>query len=343
MHALDVVFTPFQFAFMRHAFLISLLVCIPAALLSCFIILKGWALMGDALSHAVFPGVVISYIFGWPYVVGAFVAGLICGMSSGALKENSRIKQDTAMGIVFSGMFGFGLVLFVKVQSSVHLDHILFGNMLGVSPSDIATTAIIAVLTVAIVAMKWRDLLLYAFDPAHAQAIGLPTKALNFGLLALLSLSVVGALHAIGVIIVVALLIAPGATAFLLTRKFASMLIASVGIAIVSSLCGVYVSFFLDSAPGATIVLLMTGAFIATLIATLSRQSRASRALADRPVGGGKGYLNRRAMPGFAQYGESGVIGLDQGLGQRQAETGAGDRPLPLGGIDALKGAKRPG
>lgn len=343
MHGLDVVFTPFQFAFMRQAFLISVLVCIPAALLSCFIILKGWALMGDALSHAVFPGVVISYILGWPYAVGGFIAGVICGMSSGALKENSRIKQDTAMGIVFSGMFGFGLVLFVKVQSSVHLDHILFGNMLGVSPSDIATAAIIAVLTAAIIAVKWRDLLLYAFDPAHAQAIGLRTGLLNFGLLALLSLTVVGALRSIGVIIVVALMIAPGATAVLLTRKFSAMLMVSVAIATTSSLCGVYASFFLDSAPGATVVLVMTAAFIVTLIATLNRQGKASRAPTDRLVGAGKGHLDRRAMPGFARYGERGAIGLDQGLGQGQAETGAGDRVLPLHGIDALKGAKRPG
>jgi len=273
---------PLQFEFMRHAFLIAALVCIPTALLSCFIILKGWSLMGDAISHAVFPGVVISYIFGFPYVIGAFVAGVICGVSSGMLKENSRIKQDTAMGIVFSGMFGFGLVIFVKVHGSVHLDHILFGDMLGVAPSDIAISGVIAATTVAIVAMKWRDLLLYAFDPTHARAIGLPTQVLNFGLLCLLSLTIVGALQSIGVIIVVALLIVPGATAFLLTDKFGSMLMMSVAMATASSFCGVYVSFFLDSAPGATIVLLMTGCFVATLVATLFRQSKkASRVPVD--------------------------------------------------------------
>ena len=265
MNVVQTLLTPFHFSFMRDAFAVSLMVSVPTALLSCFIILKGWALMGDAISHAVFPGVVISYIVGLPYIVGAFVAGIICGLASGALHENSRIKQDTAMGIVFAGMFGFGLVLFTKIQSTVHLEHILFGNMLGVGSAEIVQVALIALCTTSIIAIKWRDLLLHSFDPTHAMALGLPSKLLHFGLLAMLSLTIVGAMSAVGIILVVAVLVAPGAIAFLWTRKFSSMLLLSVAIATTSSFFGTYLSFFLDSSPSATIALLLAACFIITL------------------------------------------------------------------------------
>ena len=169
---------------MRNALIISVLVAIPTALLSCFLVLKGWSLMGDAISHAVFPGVVIAYIVGVPYAVGAFTAGMICALATGFLKENSRIKQDTVMGVVFSGMFGLGLVLYVKIQSDVHLDHILFGDMLGVGLRDIVETGIIAAVVTGVILVKWRDLLLHAFDPAQARAVGLPVRLLHYGLLA---------------------------------------------------------------------------------------------------------------------------------------------------------------
>uniref|UniRef100_UPI003F6F1305 metal ABC transporter permease n=1 Tax=Hyphomicrobium sp. TaxID=82 RepID=UPI003F6F1305 len=151
MTFLDSLLQPFQFEFMRHALVISVLVAVPAALLSCFLVLKGWSLMGDAISHAVFPGVVIAYIVGFPYAVGAFAAGMVCALTTGFLKENSRIKQDTVMGVVFSGMFGLGLVLYVKIQSDVHLDHILFGDMLGVDLADIIETGVIAAVATAII------------------------------------------------------------------------------------------------------------------------------------------------------------------------------------------------
>jgi manganese/iron transport system permease protein len=259
---------------MRHALVISVLVAIPAALLSCFLVLKGWSLMGDAISHAVFPGVVIAYIVGFPYAVGAFAAGMVCALATGFLKENSRIKQDTVMGVVFSGMFGLGLVLYVKIQSDVHLDHILFGDMLGVDLADIIETGVIAVVTTAIILVKWRDLLLHAFDPAQARAIGLPVKLMHYGLLSILSLTIVGALKAVGIILVIALLIAPGAIAFLLTRKFSSMLAIAVIIAILASFFGVYLSFFIDSAPAPTIVLLMTIGFIAAFAVVVCKAAR---------------------------------------------------------------------
>lgn len=263
---LDTLLSPFQFAFMVNALVISALVAVPMALLSCFLVLKGWSLMGDAISHAVFPGVVLAYIVGLPFAIGAFAAGMFCAVATGFLKDNSRIKQDTVMGIVFSGMFGVGLVLYVKIQSEVHLDHILFGDMLGVSWGDIGETALIAAVVAGVIAVKWKDFLLHAFDPAQARAVGLRVGLLHYGLLCLISLTIVGALKAVGLILAIAMLIAPGAIAFLLARSFGAMLVLSVAVAVGASLLGVYLSFFLDSAPAPTIVLLMSLIFVAAFI-----------------------------------------------------------------------------
>jgi manganese/iron transport system permease protein len=275
MTVADTLMAPFQFEFMVHALVISVLVAIPMALLSCFLILKGWALMGDAISHAVFPGVVIAYIVGFPYAVGAFVAGMFCALATGFLKDNSRIKHDTVMGVVFSGMFGLGLVLYVKIQSDVHLDHILFGDMLGVSWRDIGEAALIAAITAGIIGIKWRDFLLHAFDPAQARAVGLKVNLLHYGLLSLISLTIVGALQAVGIILAIAMLIAPGAIAFLLTRTFSTMLVASVVVAVIGSFLGVYLSFFIDSAPAPTIVLLLSIFFVFAFIRATRRAASA--------------------------------------------------------------------
>lgn len=256
---------PFAFPFMQQAFLVGVLVAVPTALLSCFVVLKGWSLMGDAVSHAVLPGIVLAYIVGLPLAIGAFVAGLGCALATGALKDHCRVKEDTLLGVVFSGMFALGIVLFTKVPTNVHLDHILFGDMLGVSGGEIVETAIIALIAGGLLLLKWRDLLLHAFDPQQARAIGLPTRVLHYGLLCVLTLVVVGALRATGIILAVALLIAPGAIAFLLTDRFERMLGLAVGIAVTASLLGVYLSFFLDSAPAPTIVLILTAFFVAAL------------------------------------------------------------------------------
>jgi len=268
---IETLLSPFQFDFMLNAFLISALIAVPTALLSCFLVLKGWSLMGDAISHAVFPGVVIAYMIGIPYAVGAFVAGLFSAIATGFLKDNSRIKQDTVMGIVFSGMFGLGLVLYLEIQSDVHLDHILFGDMLGIGAYDLIQAAIIALVATAIIGLKWRDLLLHAFDPAQARVAGLPVALLHYGLLSLISLTIVGALQAVGIVLVIALLIAPGAIAFLLSRSFGTMLWISLAIALVASQLGVYLSFFLDSAPAPTIVLPMAAIFLVAFVWTAWR------------------------------------------------------------------------
>ncbi len=266
---LELALLPFQLPFMQSAFVVTLVIAIPMALLSCLLVLKGWSLMGDAVSHAVLPGVVIAYIAGIPLAIGAFIAGLVCALLTGFIKENSRIKEDTVLGIVFSGMFGLGLVLYVKVQSSVHLDHILFGDMLGLLPSDLIETGLIALFATLFLIVLRKDLLVHAFDPQHARAIGLSVRLLHYGQLAVLSLVVVGALKAVGIILSVAMLVAPGAIAFLLTKRYGAMLVTAVSVAVFSSLAGIYLSFFIDSAPAPTIVLIMSGIFILAFFRTL--------------------------------------------------------------------------
>jgi len=261
---------PFQFPFMQTAFLIVALISVPTALLSCFLVLKGWALMGDAVSHAVLPGIVLAYILGAPLILGAFSAGMVCALATGYLSENSRVKQDTVMGVVFSGMFGLGIVLYVGVETNAHLYHILFGNMLGISAQELWTTAIIAALVSAALLIKWKDLLLHAFDPAQAQASGLPVTWLHYGLLTALSATIVATLSAVGLILAIGLLIAPGAIAFLLVREFRTMLWVSVLVCLSSSLLGVYTSFFIDSAPAPTIILIQTLMFVAVFLRKLS-------------------------------------------------------------------------
>lgn len=272
---IETLLSPFQFGFMQNAFLIALIVSVPTALLSCFLVLKGWALMGDAVSHAVLPGIVLAYVLGLPLIVGAFAAGMLTSVATGYLAENSRVKQDTAMGVVFSGMFGLGIVLYTAITSDVHLDHILFGNMLGVQPGDLWTAGLISVFVTAALALKWKDLMLHAFDPAQARASGLRVGLLHYGLLTILSLTIVATLTATGLILAVGLLIAPGATAFLLARSFGQMLVVAVGVCTGGMLAGVYASFFLDSAPAPTIILVLTAGFIA---AFLRRQWQMRRA-----------------------------------------------------------------
>jgi manganese/iron transport system permease protein len=277
---IETLLLPFQFPFMQQAFVIAVLVAVPMALLSSFLVLKGWSLMGDAISHAVLPGIVLAYIAGLPLAVGAFGAGMVCALATGFLRENSRVKEDTVMGVVFSGMFGLGIVLYTKIETDVHLDHILFGDMLGVTWRDVAESGVIAAIAGGAIMIFRRDLLVHAFDPQHARAIGLPVRLLHYGLLAILSLTIVGALKAVGIIIAIAMLIAPGAIAFLLTDRFDRMLMLAVAIAVAASFFGVYLSFFLDSAPAPTIVLLMSMTFVAAFFISRRKAARIERLLA---------------------------------------------------------------
>jgi manganese/iron transport system permease protein len=257
---------PLTYDFMQRALIVAILVGAVSAVLSCFLVLKGWSLMGDAISHAVLPGIVIAYVIALPIAIGAFVAGLFAAVSTGYLKDNSRIKEDTAMGIVFTGMFAVGLVLFSRIETDQHLSHILFGDMLGVTWQDLIETAVIALGTLLIVLAKRRDFLLYAFDPQHARAIGLPVKLLHYGLLALLSITIVASLKAVGIILVVAMLIAPGAIGFLLAKRFEAMLAIAMTVAIGSGVLGTLISFSINGATGPCIVLIQSAVFLVALL-----------------------------------------------------------------------------
>jgi len=257
---------PFNFNFMVNAFIISVLISVPTGLLSCFLVMKGWALMGDAISHAVLPGIVLAYIFGVPLIIGAFLSGILCAVLTGFLSDNSRVKPDTVMGVVFSGMFGVGMVLYASVRSNIHLDHILFGNILGIETDELILVGILAIGVSLGIIIKWKDLLLYTFDPIQAKSSGLSVNWLYYGLLTILSMTVVTTLAATGLILAIGLLIAPGAIAFLIVRSFSAMLWLSVIICMTSMLIGIYISFYLDSAPAPTVVLTLTGVFIIVFI-----------------------------------------------------------------------------
>ena len=283
---MEILLFPFQFAFMNKAFLMMAIIAVPTSLLSCYLVLKGWSLMGDAISHAVLPGIVLAYLMNIPLIIGAFVAGMFCALSTGFLAANSRVKQDTIMGIVFSGMFGFGLVLYTKISTEMHLDHILFGNMLGVNGQDLWTAGIIATLVAVVILTKQREFMLHAFDPVQAQAVGLRVGWLHYGLLALISLTIVATLAAVGIILAIGLLIAPGAIAFLLTKRFALMLPIAVGVTMISGFAGVYLSFFLDSAPAPTIILVLTAIFIAAFVRANRKMRQATGTNSQTAVDG---------------------------------------------------------
>jgi len=262
---MSLLLEPFRYPFMVDAMVVGVAIGAVCAVLSCYLVLKGWSLMGDAISHAVLPGIVIAYAVGLPLAVGAFLSGLVCAVATGYIKDNSRVKEDTVMGVVFTGMFAFGLVLFTKVRSDLHLDHILFGNILGLEPGDLRNTLVVAGLTLAVVLTLRRDLLLFCFDPAQARAIGLPVKVLYYLLLSLLAVTIVVSLKAVGIILVIAMLVTPGCVAYLLSDRFGTMLFIAVATAVGSSLTGVYVSFFLNASTGACIVLVQALVFLMVL------------------------------------------------------------------------------
>jgi ABC-type Mn2+/Zn2+ transport system permease subunit len=263
------VIFPWNFDFMRDAALVGCLVAVCCSLLSCFLVLRAWALMGDAIAHAVLPGIVGAYWLGLPLVLGAFSSGMFCAVATGYLKSTSRVKHDTIMGVVFTGLFAVGLVMMSRTVSDLHLDHILFGNLLGITPEQLRETWLFAVPITVIVWLKRRDLLLLGFDAAHARAIGLHSKFWHYALLVLISLAIVIAMKAMGLILVIALFIFPGATAHVVTHRLDAMLLVAVVSAVLAMIVGLWISFAADASPGACIVLVQAGLF--TLGAAFNR------------------------------------------------------------------------
>ena len=263
---IETLIEPLRFGFMQQALAMGALIGAVGAVLSCFLVLRGWSLMGDAISHAVLPGIVLAYIAGLPLALGAFASGLFCALATGWIKTRSRIKEDAVMGVVFTGMFAVGLVLFSKTPSDLHLDHILFGNILGLSAAQIWETGALSLVVLAVILALRRDLFLVCFDPTHARALGLSVRGLTYLLLIQLSLAIVAAIQAVGLVLVIAVLITPGATAQLLTRRFDWMIVVAVVVSVGSALAGVYLSYFIDGAPAACIVLVQALVFAATLL-----------------------------------------------------------------------------
>ncbi len=269
----DVLMEPLSFDFMQRALLTAAATSIVCAMFSCFLVLKGWSLMGDAISHAVLPGVVLAYLAGIPLVIGAFGSGLFCAVATGFIKEHCRVKEDSVMGIVFSGMFAGGLVLFSRVNTEQHLSHILFGNVLGVTDSEMLQTLIIAAVVTLAIILIFKDLMLFCFDPVQAKVIGLPVRFYHYALLCMLALTIVAALQAVGVVLVVAMLITPGITAFLLCKTLTKMLVVSVTTSLFAAISGTFISFYIDAATGPTIVLVQAAIFLLALTANLLRKS----------------------------------------------------------------------
>ncbi|WP_460783924.1 metal ABC transporter permease [Microbacterium tumbae] len=246
---------------MVRALVTTVMAAIVCALLSCWLVLVGWSLMGDAVSHAVLPGVVLAYVVGAPFAIGALVFGLLAVALIGAIRDTSRVKEDAAIGIVFTTLFALGLVLISVTPSQTDLNHIIFGNVLGVSDGDLLQVGILAAVAFAVLLVKRRDLTLYAFDPTHAFAIGLSPRMLGALLLGVLALTAVVALQVVGVVLVVAMLIIPGATAHLLTDRFGRMLLIAPVLSAACSILGIYLSYWLDASPGGLVVVVQGCAF----------------------------------------------------------------------------------
>ena len=262
INIISFVADPLSHEFMRKALMMSSLVAAVCGFLSSYLTLKGWALMGDAVSHSVMPGVVVAYALGLPFSLGAFVFGVGSVALIGFVKQKSRVKEDTVIGLVFTGFFALGIVLVSKIKSNIDLHSILFGSPLGISLSDVKQTVFISLLVVILLSIFRKDLILYCFDPRHAKTVGINVSFLHYLLLTCLSLAAVVGLQSVGIVLVVAMLITPGATAYLLTDKFDNITIISVISAIVSSLLGIYLSFWFDLETGGSIVLVQTFIFL---------------------------------------------------------------------------------
>jgi manganese transport system permease protein/manganese/iron transport system permease protein len=264
---IDLLIAPFTHAFMLEAMAVGTVVATACALLSCFVVLKGWSLLGDAISHAVLPGVVIASALGAPLVVGAFIAGMACAVSAGFIQSHSRVKEDAALGVVFTGMFAAGLVLLAFLTTEAHITHILFGNILGIERQDMIQALFAAGLVLLVLALRGRDLILFCFDAAHARGIGLNVGLLRYLFLALLAGAVVAGVQAVGVILVVALLITPGCIGYLLSDRFGRMAAIAVAAAVAANLIGIMASYHLNISPAGSIVVVLSGFFAVALVA----------------------------------------------------------------------------
>lgn len=283
---IEFLLEPFGYEFMVRALVVTVLAAVVCAVLSCWLVLVGWSLMGDAVAHSVLPGVVLAYLIGAPFALGAVAFGGLAVALIGTVR-GPRVREDAAIGIVFTTLFALGLVLVSVTPSQIDLAHVVFGNVLGISTADLAQVAGIGALVLAVALARRRDLTLYAFDPVHAHAVGLRPRRLGALLLGLLALTTVVALQVVGVVLVVAMLVIPGATARLLTDRFTVMLALAPAVAALAAVVGIELAFHADWAPGATVVLVQGAGFGLAFLAAprhgVLARLRARRSPTPRP------------------------------------------------------------
>ena len=286
MNPIDFLLAPLEYEFFVRALVASALVGVACAVVGAFVVLKGMSFVGDAVSHSAFPGVVLAYLLGLPIILGGAVAAIGTALGIGALTRRSGLRADAVIGVLFAGMFALGVALFSSIPNYVgDLFHFLFGDVLGISFADLISLAVLASLLLLIVWVLWKELLFATFDPLGAGAAGLPVRRLDDLLLILIAVTIVVSLQAVGIVLVVAMITTPAATAQLLVKRFGQMIALAALIGVTSSLVGLYVSYALDIASGASIVLTETFAFlVALLITSIRKRVRASRAVAQESV-----------------------------------------------------------
>jgi manganese/iron transport system permease protein len=277
---------PFQYDYMIKAMWVSGLVGATCAFLSAYLMLKGWSLMGDALAHSIVPGVAGAYLLGIPFAAGAFITGFLAAIGMWFVRQQSKLREDAVIGIVFTSFFALGLLLVSINPTAVNVQSIVLGNILGISDDDAVQVVVIAAISLAILAVKWKDLMVVFFDETHARTVGLRPTALKILFFTLLAACTVAALQTVGACLVIAMVVTPGATAYLLTDRFGRLLVLSVAIGTVTSTLGAYLSFFLDGATGGVIVVLQTLLFLAAFVFAPKHGLLASRrsATEDQPA-----------------------------------------------------------
>lgn len=265
---LDALIEPLHYGFMQRSLVIAIIVGLICAVVGSYLMVQRLALLGDAISHSVLPGLAIAFMVGANIFVGAFIAGVLSTMVITWIRTRSPIKEDAAMGIVFSAFFALGITLITLIQkdNKIDLNHFLFGNILGVTLEEVIETAIIGAIVLSVVVALYKELLFYTFDPLGAQAAGLPVNLLNFGLMLLIALTIVASMKAVGVILVLSLLITPGATAYLLVKRLSQVMVLGAAIGIVSSISGMYLSYFYNLPSGPAIVMVVSGLFFVALL-----------------------------------------------------------------------------
>jgi len=281
---LETLLQPFAYDYIVNAMWVSALVGGVCAFLSAYLMLKGWSLIGDALSHSVVPGVAGAYMLGLPYSVGAFLSGGLAAAAMLFINQRSSLRVDAVIGLIFTGFFGLGLFMVSLSPTSVDVQTIVFGNILAITPFDAAQTVIIGMVTLTTLLFLWKDLMVVFFDESHARTVGLPVARLKIIFFTLLSASTVAALQTVGAFLVVAMVVTPGATAYLLTDRFTRLLQISVFIGVFSCAIGVYISYFFDGATGGVIVLLQTSLFLAAFVFAPVHGLRASRRMANEKL-----------------------------------------------------------